>query len=97
MTTTPLEWAALVAVLLGLLPAVVAERKGRIFWRWWVYGSLLFIVAIIHALVIPKPETIKRAELADEGYVACPWCAEMVRSEAIVCRYCGRDLVGVHR
>ena len=87
----------IIAVLIGLIPATIAEHKGRPFWKWWIYGAALFIVALIHALLIPTPEDIKRADKAREGYSACPWCAEMVRNEALICRYCSRDLEAVRR
>jgi hypothetical protein len=64
--------------LLGLIPAAIASRKGRKFGRWWVYGWLLFIIALIHSLSIKGRK--------------CPYCAEQIRPEAKVCRFCGRDL-----
>lgn len=39
--------------LLALGPALLASEKGRNPLNWWCYGFLLFIVAIIHAAVIP--------------------------------------------
>ncbi len=42
------------AVLLGLIPAYVAAGKGRKFWKWWLYGALLFLPAVIHVILI-KP------------------------------------------
>ena len=42
-----------VAALLGLIPANIAKKKGYSFGLWWLYGWLLFIVAIIHVSLIP--------------------------------------------
>ena len=83
---------AIVAALLGLIPAMIARRKGRQFVLWWVYGLLLFIVALPHALLL-KPE-LEQIEVqpAAPGLEKCPFCAEMIKPDARVCRYCGRDL-----
>jgi len=43
---------AIISFGMGLLPAFMASQKGRRFVVWWVYGALLFPVAIIHALFI---------------------------------------------
>jgi hypothetical protein len=46
------------AVLLGLIPAYLAKKKGRSFGLWWFYGALLFIVALPHALLMePLPDS----------------------------------------
>ena len=44
-----------IAAGLAFIPATIAKNKGRSFGKWWVYGWLLFIVALIHSLVI-SPE-----------------------------------------
>ena len=42
-----------IAAGLGLIPANIAQRKGYSFGLWWLYGWMLFIVAIIHVNMIP--------------------------------------------
>jgi hypothetical protein len=82
----------LIAVLLGLIPAAVAKGKGRSFGAWWLYGAALFIVALPHSLLMrSSPSGIERQHLAD-GMKKCGHCAEFVKHDANVCRYCGRDV-----
>lgn len=79
----------LIASLPGLIPAFIARSKGRNFFLWWLYGfGPVFFVAVIHALLL-KPNDRK---LLSEGMKKCPLCAEIIRPEATVCRYCGRDI-----
>ncbi len=40
--------------LIAIVPAKVAERKGKSFGLWYLYGFALWIIAIIHALSLPE-------------------------------------------
>lgn len=87
-----MEWIA-IALVLGFLPALIAKSKGHSFFAWYIYGALLFIVALIHAIVLkPVQAEVDRAALATGDSRKCPFCAEIVRREAKVCRFCSRDL-----
>lgn len=41
-----------IAAGLAFIPATIAKNKGRSFGKWWFYGWMLFIVALIHSLLI---------------------------------------------
>ena len=41
-----------IPILLGLIPSYIAQSKGREAIVWWIYGTFLFIIALIHSLII---------------------------------------------
>jgi len=43
-----------ISLIIGIIPALIARKKGRNFFLWWIYGFMVFIVALIHSLLI-KP------------------------------------------
>lgn len=74
----------IVAAAMGCIPAAIAATKGRSFSAWWIYGAALFVVALPHSLSLKS--------VAGNGSKKCPFCAELIKDEARVCRYCGRDV-----
>lgn len=93
--TLLISWC-LVWGLLAVIPASVAKGKGRDFGRWWIYGFLVWPVALIHALVAAPDHAILERRAGNQalaaGNLKCPSCAEWIKRDARVCRFCGRDV-----
>ena len=53
----------IVAAGLAFIPASIAKKKGYSFGLWWLYGWLLFIVAIIHVAVIPDKTGVQSSNV----------------------------------
>lgn len=73
----------IVAALLGCITGAIAQRKGHSFGTWWLFGALLFIVALPLALM---------AEPNEEARRQCPHCRTWIDREASVCPQCSRDV-----
>jgi hypothetical protein len=43
-------------LMLALLPAFIAQRKGRSFIVWYIFGVLAFIIALPAALIVGRVE-----------------------------------------
>ena len=78
-----------IAVVLGLIPALIAKNKGKNFFLWWVFGFAFWIVAFPWSLIMKgDPDFIAQKK----GLVKCPHCFEWVKEEAIICKHCRRDM-----
>jgi hypothetical protein len=77
---------------LGLITATIAHSKGHSFLGWWLFGAGCFFAALPLAITL-KPTVQEYEKLAiSTGGRKCPHCAEIIKREAKVCRFCGRDV-----
>jgi hypothetical protein len=52
----------LLGVLLGVIPATVARRKGHSFVGYWLFGVVLFPFALAVALLLPAVDLPSRSD-----------------------------------
>jgi len=78
-------------VLFSILAAVIAYQKGREAGAVFFLSLLLSpIVGIITALVLsPNAELVESRKVFAGTHKQCPQCAEIIKWQAAVCRFCG--------
>jgi hypothetical protein len=52
---------------------------------------VLGAVPLVHALLAPRNQAVLEARQLAAGMRKCPFCAEMIKQDAKVCRWCGKE------
>ena len=79
-------------IVMAVICAMVATNKGHSGIAWFIYGFIIWPIALVHAILIAPPVNVELEKAVQRGMRKCPACAEMIKAEAKLCRFCRTEL-----
>lgn len=84
-------------IVSAVLGAMIGGSKGR-GGAGFALGFLIGPLGVLITLFLkPNNEKVEAEAITSGSARKCPFCAELVKAEAVVCKHCGKDLPAVEK